>query len=167
MSNRAYAETLMAELGRVMDLDWLRLDEQNRCGIVFEGNTAVEIEYKGHNHTLMLLTDLGPVHSDDPVNLYRLVLSANLNGEEAAPVLALEAESGSLIQFTTLYLFNIDNFSKFESILENFVHTALDWQARINGRPACPIEDDTPAGATDGQGSGEARPLLFQPGKLA
>ncbi len=146
MSNRAYARMLIAELGQSLGLNMLRLDEADRCSINFDGKIDVEIEYNRRNNTLFLSSDLGLPKSEDPLELYSRLLSANLNGQEAAQVLALDRETGSLIQFCTLYLFNISGFRRFEAILENFVNRAVDWRDISHGNRALADSEQNGAG---------------------
>ncbi len=167
MSNRSYAQILIEELNRSLGLDWLKLDEQNRCSLNFEKKADVEIEYNPETNTLFLSSDLGTPESDDLAGLYARILAANLNGEEAAPVLALDEETGSLIQFSTLYLFTLDSFSRFEAILESFVNTAVQWKEIISRDDFMADPDENDAGPVNGQIGEDGLPEFYKLDDLA
>jgi hypothetical protein len=145
MDSRFVANELLAEFGKLLTVDGLRLgEEDNSCVLLFDGDLALTIEYDDSQERLVFSVYLQMLPKEPPEGLLRELLAANLYwiGTGGA-TLCLEGSTGAIILLYASRVAELDG-ARFERVVENLLAIAERWRERIveHGTGVVTREDD-------------------------
>ena len=148
--------SLVRDLGAVVGIPDLRLDEDNRVNLMLDDvPLSIELAGSGEAVALYSLLDQLPAGGDD-ASVFRQLLNANyLHRETEGATLGVESESRNVVLIREDSLMSLDAHM-FETIIERFVNLAAHWRqvlsaARYDSGGAAAAEADQ--GAVDDPGS--------------
>lgn len=116
---------LIVELGRVLHLPSLALDEYNVCRVIFD-TYAIDFEALPDKDELFLIAELGPIPDD--LALYRRLLEANRYGiETGGATLSIDPDRDSVIIHRQLDVSSM-NYATFELKVQLFFERLKHWK---------------------------------------
>ena len=132
MDKRARAQQLLAELGQTLKIESLRLDDStDSCGLVFDGELPLDIEYEKDTGRVVLRSPLGELPEDNAEPLLRELLVADLFWHRTkGATLGLEAHSRRVMLTQAKSVVGLDR-REFEMLVETFLNQADKWRWRI------------------------------------
>ncbi len=144
MATKNYMQTLLADLGRTVGLEQLKLDENNYCCIVFDEKYYVSLDYDDSMGAVTLSCDLGKPDAKRLEELYGRLLQVNYFWKETNnETMSLDGKRGHIFQLMHLSVANLD-LSRFQERLESFINSAEAWSNIIQmpgaDREIMPIE---------------------------
>jgi hypothetical protein len=126
---RDHVNRLLAHIASMTGLAGLALDEENRCGLKFDGNLGVEIELAGGD--LRLTAVVGSYPPELELAALRELASANL-GWAGTGGATLAANIGRrLVALQLREAAEGIDAERFVRLLEGFVDTATAWGERL------------------------------------
>lgn len=139
-------EDLLAELGRIMGLGPLKLDENNVCRLRFEDDLVVDIEHVHSRARFFLHAQVGPAPvAGSP--LLADMLAANLfGGGTGDGTLAIDSALGEVLLLRG-FDENGTDARGFAAALELFLAALEDWRGRLLG--SAPAVVAAPDGGED------------------
>ncbi|HET6467576.1 MAG TPA: type III secretion system chaperone [Geminicoccaceae bacterium] len=131
MDRAAHAAALLSDLAAHLELDMLAFDEEGVCTLAFDQTLFVDVEYAESSEHLVLSTRLGPAPAAHEAAVHRrLLLSNGLWRDRGAMFMAIEAETGAIVQVRPLVMQGLD-FPTLRAALDGFVRTAAAWQEAL------------------------------------
>jgi hypothetical protein len=136
--------SLLRELGSIMGLASVELDERNACRLIFDNNFVVDLEASDDAQVLHLVGTIGNVPADADIRFMRGLLSANFMGQDTGnAALALDELNNEIVLYQRVHVDSFD-VSGFVSELEAFVNRLEEWQSRLKASFAPHAFDEIP-----------------------
>lgn len=129
---------LLKELGTLIGLPELCLDEQNYCCLGFDGVIRVHLRYNEGVDEIIFYSDLASFEEGAPGNekLFESLLAANLFWQgTSGGTLSVDAEAKKIYLMSREHVDGMD-FQRFQGILENFVNRVEYWLGELGGGEA-------------------------------
>lgn len=132
MDSRFVANELLAQFGKLLTVDDLRLgEEDNSCVLLFDGDLALTIEYDESQERLVFSVYLEMLPKETTEPLLRELLAANLYWiSTGGATLCLESSTGAIVLLYASRVAELDH-ARFERIVENLLVMAERWRTRI------------------------------------
>ncbi len=122
---------IIAELGKQMGLDNVKLDENGLCRLVFDKNYIVDIEEAEDKKTVHIYSAIGIIPLEGKEALYTKILEANLFGQgTGGATFAIDPNLSEVILFKSLNIEKTD-YQDFANELEEFVNWVATWTEKI------------------------------------
>lgn len=136
MATLEYVQRLMTELGPLVDqIGLIQQSGDDLWLVVFDEQTAVQIECDETGNKLVFSMIVGPVEGDNRQEIYESLLSYNLLYHDTAGMrLALEGPQGNVVLLVDLCHLDLQ-VSTLAAFLEVFVTTGLGWREVLRGSP--------------------------------
>lgn len=126
------AQDLIKELGTVLHLPNLSLNESNVCRVLFDGH-AIDFEVLPGKDDLFLIAEVGPVPTDTAC--FRRMLEANRYGLETnGATLGIDPDREAVVLHRQLTISALD-YPAFERCLEVFFERLKYWKGSYNVTP--------------------------------
>ena len=141
-------QSLIGEFGGSIGIPDLRLDEENRCNLMFD-DVAVSFELSHSGESLYIYSYLGDAPNENPEKVYARLLDANYIFKHTRGATLGMEESSKKIVLIREYNLRIMRLTDFEAVVETFVDLAEYWKRRIAGlaseeeRNSLPDSDET------------------------
>jgi hypothetical protein len=133
------ADQLLKSLGIAMGLPDLCFDNNGCTRMLFDGKTAVSIEHDPDTEILQIYSILGPLPSQNEINVFQQLLAGNLFCTQTlGATLAIDELHHEVILCRNVSTRNI-SCEAFSTIIEQFVATAEAWEIKLNS----PMQDTT------------------------
>ena len=131
MEKNRQVDKLFSEFGKMIGIEELSLDQENRCVLEFD-NQVVNFHFNEEQDTLMIFSDLGKIRNSDARPLYKELLTANFYREQMSnSALSYSPETDSVVLLLDQSIQGI-GFRKFDDLIENFVNIAMAWTLKIS-----------------------------------
>ncbi len=131
MDKRDIANQFIKDLGAILTVPDMELNEQNSCVLLFDNDIVLNVEYDSVNERMLLYVYLDDLPEENAEPLLREALAGNFFWYRTrGATLSLEEGTGGLVLIYSHALSELDS-GTFETIVENFVQTAEDWKKRI------------------------------------
>ncbi|WP_038160941.1 type III secretion system chaperone [Verrucomicrobium sp. BvORR106] len=144
----ANLETLMAEVGPLIDAGEVRQYEPTRWAIAFDDDFGVEVEHDVDLNKLVLYTNLGHPPAGDETASYKLLLHvATMWRETGGLRMGLDPVDDTVVQIYDFPLAGVE-LEDLEVQIRNFADTALHARKILAGGTGTAAQDGE--GADDG-----------------
>jgi len=133
-----HVSILLKELGTLIGLPELCLDEQKYCCLGFDDAIRVHLRYNEGVDEIIFYSGLAPYEEGAPGNekLFESLLAANLFWQgTSGGTLAIDAEAKHVYLMSREHVDGMD-FQRFQGILENFVNRVEYWLGELGGGKA-------------------------------
>ena len=149
MADNHQVELLLRDLGKLVGIDALGLDENGRCALVVDGDLEIEISIADGGSGLVLAGFIGKLPADAPRELYADLLEANFFWRgTAGATLGIERDSASVVMVECLPVQGL-HVSQLEQRLAAFVESARSWTTKITANRSGGSDVDAAARAGD------------------
>lgn len=142
---------ILAELGKQIGLDDVKLDENGLCRLVFDKNYIVDIEEAEDKKTVHIYSPICIIPTEGKEALYATILEANLFGQgTGGATFAIDQNLNEVLLFRTLDIEKTD-YQDFANELEEFVGWVATWMEKIKAQDfQQPIQDSDESMAHQG-----------------
>lgn len=128
-------DQLLNELGLAIGLPHLRFNEEGCAKLVFDDQTAVNLENDRETGQIQLYTGLCPLPPEGRESLYLALLEGNLFGTHTlGATLAVDSAHHEVVLCRTVVAQDL-SASAFTEIIEAFVNTAEQWRETLASNP--------------------------------
>ena len=125
----AQLDQAIAELGRLVGISDLALDERGNLGLLFDGAMPINIA-RTHETAMELWSPIEEIAADGDAGLLRYFLAANHLGEGTGPArIGLQPDSGDLVLCERIEVAGLDATALERRFIE-FVKHAIYWNSQ-------------------------------------
>lgn len=136
---------LIKELGALMNMPQLALDENGTCQLVFDKCIEVNFEQSPDGQALFLYSVVSAIPPEGREAFYEQLLEANLfGGGTGGATFAVNPDSGEVVLFQTVATETVE-FSAFAKMLESYVDQLQSWSERLANAAPEPTSTSVPA----------------------
>lgn len=123
---------LVRELGQLLGLTDLQLDETGGCALVFDQRHTLSLQYRETENALWLYADLGAVR-ERSADRYELLLQANLFWQTTlGATLSLSGDTPPHVVLARALHWPGMGGSALVAAVTTFLHTVEDWQEKLD-----------------------------------
>lgn len=140
MSARDALSALLGELGEVIGIGRLELDEGDGCALAFDERLVLNIAWEEETGLAALYVELGGIRDEQRPALHAAMLAANFAGRDTGGgALGIDPRSGAAVLVRRVDPRGL-TAGELEHLLERLVGAAAAWMTRL-AEPPPPAEE--------------------------
>ena len=155
---------LLGELGKMMGIPGLKLNEQNVCRVIFDKKLTVDFESSNDGKTIHIYSTLCSIPSNkaEKERLYNAVMEANLFGHGTGGSSFCADPSQNEVVFCRVLSAEKTDFTDFATVLEAFLNYFETWVNKLEEWTKEPLKEETTSSASASKEEDSEDPdLLF------
>jgi len=131
MADTEQVQLLLRDLGKLVGMNDLALDEHGRCALLIDDRLEISVTFANGDDHLVMAALVGELPADAPQERYAALLDANFfwRGTNGA-TLGVDRDTRAVVLLERLPITGL-YVGHLEAILGDFVDSGLDWMNRL------------------------------------